>query len=73
MTNLERSPANKSQALKCKKSRKICETEKGHNKTDWRRIASPAGMKLVVRLTLCEVLLRIECLKAFLHAGVVNA
>ena len=30
-------------------------------------------MKLVVRLTLCEALPRIECLKALFHAGVVNA
>ena len=29
-------------------------------------------MKLVVRLTLCEVLLRVECRKAFFHAGVVD-
>lgn len=29
-------------------------------------------MKLVVRLTLCEVLLRVECRKAFFHAGVIN-
>ena len=30
-------------------------------------------MKLVVRLTLCEVLLRVECRKAFFHAGIINA
>ena len=29
-------------------------------------------MKLVVRLTLCEVLLRVECRKAFFQAGVIN-
>ena len=56
-----------------KKSRKICETEKEYNKIGWRRIASPAGMELAVSLTVCGALLRIECLKALLHAGVVNA
>ena len=58
---------------KNKKSRKICETENGYNKTGWRRIESPAGMKLVVRLTLCEALLRVECLKALFHTGIVDA
>lgn len=29
-------------------------------------------MRLVVRLTLCEVLLRVECRKAFFHAGIVD-
>ena len=30
-------------------------------------------MKLVVRLTLCEALPRVECLKALFHTGIVDA
>ena len=48
-------------------------TKNEHNKTGRRKNASPAGMKLAICLTLCEVLPRVECLKAFFHTGVVNA
>ena len=56
-----------------KKSRKICETKRGYNKTSWRKITSPAGMKLLIKLVLRDSLPRIESLKAFFHAGVVDA
>ena len=55
-----------------KKIRKICESGKGYNKTGWRRIASPAGMKLSVGLALRSFLLRVKCFQAFFHTGIVD-
>lgn len=68
-----RSPANKSQDLKWKKTRKFCKTEKGHTKTGWRGITSPAWMKLSVGLALRGILSRVKRLKTLFHACIVNA